>query len=80
MSKNWFITGASKGLGRAFATAALERGDRVAATARDTAALDELVAGYGDAVLPLRLDVTDRAAAGAAVRRAHEAAWVRSPT
>src|SRR5689334_11452827 len=35
MSKVWFITGTSKGFGRIWAEAALERGDRVAATARD---------------------------------------------
>lgn len=70
--KTWFITGASRGFGHAWASAALDRGDRVAATARDLAALDGLVARYGDAVLPLQLDVTDRAAAFAAVDRAHE--------
>ncbi|TPW75917.1 SDR family oxidoreductase [Schumannella soli] len=70
--KTWFITGASKGFGKAWATAALERGDRVAATARDTAALDDLVARFGDRVLPLQLDVTDRDADIAAVDRAHE--------
>ncbi|MGI9164311.1 MAG: SDR family NAD(P)-dependent oxidoreductase [Mycobacterium sp.] len=68
----WFITGASRGLGREWATAALRRGDHVAATARDTAALDDLVAGYGDAVLPIRLDVTDRAGCIAAVKAAHD--------
>jgi NAD(P)-dependent dehydrogenase (short-subunit alcohol dehydrogenase family) len=72
MTKTWFITGASRGFGHAFAAAALERGDRVAATARDTAVLGDLVAGHGEAVLPIALDVTDRAAATAAVRRAHE--------
>jgi NAD(P)-dependent dehydrogenase (short-subunit alcohol dehydrogenase family) len=72
MSKIWFITGTSKGFGREFAVAALERGDRVAATARHVRALDDLVARYGDAILPLTLDVTDRDAAGAAVRKAHE--------
>jgi NAD(P)-dependent dehydrogenase (short-subunit alcohol dehydrogenase family) len=70
--KTWFITGTSRGFGREWAIAALERGDRVAATARDLATLDELVAKYGDAVLPIRLDVTDRDAATAAVRQAHE--------
>lgn len=70
--KTWFITGASRGFGREWATAALERGDRVAATARDLAALDDLVGRFGDAVLPLRLDVTDRAADLAAVAAAHE--------
>ncbi len=36
MPKTWFITGASRGFGREWALAALERGDTVAATARDT--------------------------------------------
>jgi NAD(P)-dependent dehydrogenase (short-subunit alcohol dehydrogenase family) len=72
MAKTWLITGASRGFGRAFTVAALERGDRVAATARDTTALGDLVAEHGDAVLPIALDVTDRAAGIAAVRRAHE--------
>jgi NAD(P)-dependent dehydrogenase (short-subunit alcohol dehydrogenase family) len=70
--KTWFITGTSRGFGREWAIAALDRGDRVAATARSTAALDDLVAKYGDAILPIRLDVTDRAADFAAVRQAHE--------
>ncbi|GAB3683320.1 oxidoreductase [Angustibacter aerolatus] len=72
MSKNWFITGASKGFGREFALAALERGDGVAATARDASTLDDLVERYGERVLPITLDVTDKAAAGAAVQQAHE--------
>jgi len=72
MSKVWFITGTSKGFGRVWAEAALERGDRVAATARDTSALDGLVERYGDNVLPLRLDVTDKAAIDEAVEAAHE--------
>jgi NAD(P)-dependent dehydrogenase (short-subunit alcohol dehydrogenase family) len=70
--KTWFITGCSRGFGREWAIAALERGDRVAATARDTSTLDDLVAKYGDAVLPLQLDVTDREADFAAVAAAHE--------
>ncbi|VXB46629.1 SDR family oxidoreductase [Nocardioides sp. AX2bis] len=71
--KTWFITGASRGFGREWSIAALERGDRVAATARDTSTLDDLVERYGDAVLPLQLDVTDRDADFAAVAQAHEA-------
>ncbi|WP_445152073.1 SDR family NAD(P)-dependent oxidoreductase [Baekduia sp. Peel2402] len=71
-SKTWFITGASRGFGRAWAQAALERGDRVAATARDTSTLDDLADRHGDALLPLTLDVTDRAGAFAAVHAAHE--------
>ena len=70
--KTWFITGTSRGFGREWTIAALERGDRVAATARDTSSLDDLVERYGDALLPLALDVTDRAADVAAVRQAHE--------
>lgn len=71
MSKTWFITGTSRGFGRQFAESALERGDRVTATARTVGSLDDLVARFGDAVLPLELDVTDRAAAVAAVKAAH---------
>ncbi|MFD1274496.1 SDR family NAD(P)-dependent oxidoreductase [Streptomyces kaempferi] len=70
--KIWFITGASRGFGREWAIAALERGDSVAATARDLSTLDDLSATYGERFLPLRLDVTDRDADFAAVRRAHE--------
>ncbi|WP_291057312.1 SDR family oxidoreductase [Herbiconiux sp.] len=70
--KVWFITGTSRGFGREWAIAALERGDSVAATARDTASLDDLVEKYGDRILPLKLDVTDRAADFAAVAEAHE--------
>lgn len=68
--KTWFITGTSRGFGREWTTAALERGDRVAATARDTARLDDLVERFGDGILPLALDVTDRDADFAAVQRA----------
>jgi NAD(P)-dependent dehydrogenase (short-subunit alcohol dehydrogenase family) len=71
-AKVWFITGTSRGFGREWALAALERGDSVAATARDVGSLDDVVAAHGDAVLPLPLDVTDRAAVFAAVARAHE--------
>jgi NAD(P)-dependent dehydrogenase (short-subunit alcohol dehydrogenase family) len=72
MSKTWFITGTSRGFGREWAIAALERGDRVAATARDASALDDLAQKSGDALLPLALDVTDREADFAAVARAHD--------
>jgi NAD(P)-dependent dehydrogenase (short-subunit alcohol dehydrogenase family) len=70
--KTWFITGTSRGFGREWTIAALERGDRVAATARDLSTLDDLVQKYGDALLPIRLDVTDRAADFAAVQHAAE--------
>ncbi|MFC7574586.1 SDR family NAD(P)-dependent oxidoreductase [Klenkia terrae] len=71
MSKTWFITGASRGFGRAWTIAALERGDSVAATVRDTASLEDLVARFGDRLLPVQLDVDDRTAVFAAVERAH---------
>ncbi|MGW4894339.1 SDR family NAD(P)-dependent oxidoreductase [Kitasatospora sp. NPDC004240] len=70
--RTWFITGASRGLGRAFAEAALAAGDRVAAVARTTTALDELAAAHPGRVLPLTADITDRTAAFAAVAAAAE--------
>ncbi|GAA2522774.1 SDR family oxidoreductase [Streptomyces longisporus] len=73
MKKTWFITGASRGFGRIWAEAALARGDRVALTARRPESLRPLADAYGDSVLPLVLDVTDRAAVTAAVRQAAEA-------
>ena len=72
MSKVWFITGSSKGFGRVWAEAALERGDRVAATARNADTLTPLVEAYGENVLALQLDVNDKAAIDAAVKQAHE--------
>ena len=63
----WLITGCSSGLGRALAEHALERGDRVAVTARDVASVTGLAAAYGDRALALRLDVTDPASVTAAV-------------
>src|ERR1700692_2532420 len=70
--KTCFITGTSRGFGREWAIAALDRGDQVAATARDISGLDDLMAKYGAAIVPIRLDVTDRDADFAAVRLAHD--------
>ncbi len=70
MSKVWFITGVSRGFGREWAIAALERGDRVAGTAREVSTLDDLTAEYPGTFLPLHLDVTDRDADFATVRQA----------
>src|SRR5580658_7665386 len=68
--KVWFITGASRGFGRVWAEAALARGDRVAATARDVKTLQPLIDRYGALVATIALDVTDRAAIVAAVAEA----------
>ncbi|MEW2620447.1 SDR family NAD(P)-dependent oxidoreductase [Streptomyces sp. NPDC048106] len=66
-SQVWFVTGSSRGFGRALVAAVLEAGDRVVATARRPEALAEAFADYGDRVLPLALDVTGPDAARAAV-------------
>jgi NAD(P)-dependent dehydrogenase (short-subunit alcohol dehydrogenase family) len=64
MTKNtsprvWFITGTSSGLGRAIAQAALDRGDRVVATARSTDRIADLERDFADRAVALPLDVTD---------------------
>ena len=59
MTRTWFITGTSSGFGRELTGQLLARGDRVAATARRTDALDDLAARYGDQLWRARLDVTD---------------------
>ena len=70
-SKVWFITGASRGFGRIWADAALKRGDKVVTTARDEASVADLAERFGDAVLPLALDVTDADQVRNAVQQAH---------
>ncbi len=70
MSRSWFVTGSSRGLGRDIVIAALEAGDTVAATARDPRQLDDLVQRYGHRVLPLALDVIDAAGAEVALAAA----------
>ncbi|MEU6703801.1 SDR family NAD(P)-dependent oxidoreductase [Streptomyces wuyuanensis] len=69
-SRVWFVTGASRGLGRAFTEAALAAGDRVVATARDVSALDGPAGTYDGRLLALSLDVTRREDVFAAVDRA----------
>ncbi|MFI6922373.1 SDR family NAD(P)-dependent oxidoreductase [Nonomuraea spiralis] len=66
----WFITGASRGLGRAFTEAALDRGDRVVAAARNVEPLAELETRHPGALVRLPLDVADRAAVREAVDKA----------
>lgn len=72
MDKVWLITGSSRGLGRSIAEALLDHGDRLVATARNTASLTTLQEQYGDRVKLVKLDVTDPIAAEAAVQLAVE--------
>ncbi len=59
MTKIWFITGSSRGLGRSLTAAVLAKGDKVVATARNPEQLNDLVEQYPGQILPLKLDVTD---------------------
>src|SRR6266568_2396545 len=70
MSSTWFITGASRGLGRELTEQALARGDRVAATLRTPSQLDDLVAVNGDRLWVRQLDVTDTVQMGRVVQEA----------
>ncbi|WP_129715638.1 SDR family NAD(P)-dependent oxidoreductase [Pedobacter sp. SYP-B3415] len=71
-SKVWFITGASRGFGRVWTEAALQRGDKVAATARNPASLAPLKEQFGENVLLIELDVTNPTQAAQAVRQAYD--------
>ncbi|WP_218019641.1 SDR family NAD(P)-dependent oxidoreductase [Nocardia flavorosea] len=72
-TRTWFITGATRGLGRAFTEAALAAGDRVVAVARNTEPLDDLSAAHPGALVRFSLDVSDRSAVFAGVERAFAA-------
>jgi NAD(P)-dependent dehydrogenase (short-subunit alcohol dehydrogenase family) len=70
MSSTWFITGASRGMGRELTEQALARGDRVAATLRTPSQLDDLVAVHGHRLWVRQLDVTDTMQMGRVVEEA----------
>ncbi len=70
-SKVWFITGSSRGFGRIWTEAALQRGDKVAATARNVDSIADFKEKYGDNVLTLPLDVTQPTQVESAVKAAH---------
>jgi NAD(P)-dependent dehydrogenase (short-subunit alcohol dehydrogenase family) len=67
MTKIWFITGSSRGLGRSLTEAVLAKGDKVAATARNPEQLKDLAAQYPDQLYPVQLDVTNKSQIVAAV-------------
>jgi NAD(P)-dependent dehydrogenase (short-subunit alcohol dehydrogenase family) len=60
MTKHWFITGASSGMGRSLAELALSEGDMVTATARRPEVLEELRQIVGGRLTVEELDVTIR--------------------
>jgi NAD(P)-dependent dehydrogenase (short-subunit alcohol dehydrogenase family) len=72
MTKTWFITGSSRGFGRALVEAALADGAQVVATARRPEQLDDLLAAHPADLLTVALDVTDPAAVSTALARAIE--------
>src|SRR6202045_2725068 len=67
MSQVWLITGASRGLGRAFTEEALKAGHRVMATARNSEQLAAVASKFGESVRTVSLDVTNEAQAKYAV-------------
>ena len=73
MSKVWLVTGSSRGLGRQVVKAALERGDRVLATARRPEALADLVRNTSDRLRTIAHDVTVPSQATVAVHAALDA-------
>jgi NAD(P)-dependent dehydrogenase (short-subunit alcohol dehydrogenase family) len=72
MSRTWFITGASRGLGVEMAKAAMGAGDQVVATGRKRSAIHESLGADTDRLLSVELDVTDARQAQAAVAAALE--------
>jgi len=68
----WLVTGCSSGFGEAIARAALERGDRVVATARDPDMLDALGSEGGDRTMTAALDLTEPGSFGDVVDGAVE--------
>lgn len=72
MTKVWFITGSSRGLGRSLTEAVLAKGHQVAATARRPEQLNDLAAKYPGQVLALPLDVTNNEQIRSAVAKTIE--------
>lgn len=72
MSKVWFITGCSTGFGRHLAEEVLQKGDKVAVTARNTDDVKDLVTQYPDTAVAIQLDVTNSTQVKTAVQQAKE--------
>ena len=72
MSKVWFITGCSTGFGRNLATEALQQGNQVAVTARNTDDVQDIVSQFPDNAVAIKLDVTDPQEVAAAVKQAQD--------
>ena len=72
MSRVWFVTGCSSGFGRELVVKALEAGERVVATARQTASLDDLSVQYPNDLAIMSLDITDSAQVKEVVAKAAE--------
>jgi NAD(P)-dependent dehydrogenase (short-subunit alcohol dehydrogenase family) len=72
MSKVWFITGCSTGFGRHLAEEVLEKGDKVAVTARNTEDIKDLVNKYPGTAVAIQLDVTKPEQVRSAVQKAKE--------
>lgn len=70
--KVWFITGSSRGFGKIWTEAALKRGDKVVATARNINSIATLKEKYGDQVLILEVDVTNASQVQNAISKANE--------
>lgn len=67
--KVWFITGTSRGFGRIWTEAALKRGDKVIATARNLDSIADFNEKYGGNVLTLELDITNESQVKSALQR-----------
>lgn len=72
MTKTIFITGASRGFGKLWAEALLKQGHQVVATARNTDSIKDLQQQFGNAILPIQLNVNDREACFEAIKQAQD--------
>jgi len=72
MSKVWFITGCSTGFGRHLALEALQQGNQVAVTSRNTDDVKDIVAQFPENAVAIQLDVTNATEVTTAVKQAQE--------